>query len=199
MTKRLPVTPAPGPLEEYSEPFDELLSLRNQREGFHRYLEGLLLAAERNKTLTALANTEPVTGAQHAHVQGLQWLLSESTWDPRAVNARRLDLLRTAPSTAPDGNGVLVMDEHGKADPKFRTKLKIAVERGLPFRAVVAASFYGEDEGFKQGLRELGVGYILALKPWHSWLHLEGVKVRYRRRPRVQGGRMPNRLDNGER
>ncbi len=59
MTKRLPVTPAPGPLEEYSEQFDALFGLRNQREGFRRYLEGLLLPAERNKTLTALANTEP--------------------------------------------------------------------------------------------------------------------------------------------
>ncbi|MDP9378671.1 MAG: hypothetical protein M3Q29_00700 [Chloroflexota bacterium] len=66
MTKRLPVTPAPGPLEEYSEQFDELFSLRNQRHAFRRYLEGLLLPAERNKTLTALANTEPVAGAQHA-------------------------------------------------------------------------------------------------------------------------------------
>ncbi len=66
MTKRLPVTPAPGPLEEYSRQFDELFSLRNQREGFRRYLEGLLLPAERNKTLTVLANTEPVVGAQHA-------------------------------------------------------------------------------------------------------------------------------------
>ncbi len=237
MTKRLPATPAPGPLEEYSEQFDELFGLRNQREGFRRYLEGLLLPAERNKTLTALANTEPVVGAQHAHAQSLQWFLSESTWDPDAVNARRLELLRADPITAPDSNGVLVIDEHGdrkwgkhtahvgrqylanigktdsgvvsvtslwadeqvywpvdfepytpahhfehgKADPKFRTKLGIAVELvgqavegDIPFRAVVADSFYGEDDGFKQGLREFGVGYVLALKPSHSWLHREG-------------------------
>ena len=113
MTKRLPVTPAPGPLEEYSEQFDALFGLRNQREGFRRYLEGLLLPAERNKTLTALANTEPVLGAQHAHAQSLQWFLSESTWDPEPINARRLDLLRADPITAPDPNGVLVIDEHG--------------------------------------------------------------------------------------
>lgn len=31
-----------------------------QRQGFRRYLEGLLIPADRNKTLTALANTEPV-------------------------------------------------------------------------------------------------------------------------------------------
>jgi hypothetical protein len=42
---------------------------------------------------------------------------------------------------------------------------------GIPFRAVVADSFYGEDRGFKQGLRTLKVGYVLALKPSHDWWH----------------------------
>jgi SRSO17 transposase len=65
--------------------------------------------------------------------------------------------------------------EGGKEDPAFRTKLKIAsqlvelsVQEGIPFRAVVADSFYGEDEGFKQSLSELGVGYVMALKPSHA-------------------------------
>jgi hypothetical protein len=68
--------------------------------------------------------------------------------------------------------------EKGKKDPQFRTKLKIAVElvrravqAQIPFRAVVADSFYGEDRGVKAGLRELGVGYVLALKPSHEWWH----------------------------
>jgi hypothetical protein len=72
--------------------------------------------------------------------------------------------------------------EGGKEDPKFHTKLKIAaqlveqsVEEGIPFRAVVADSFYGEDEGFKQSLSELlGVGYVMALKPSHAWWHKIG-------------------------
>ena len=113
MTKRLPVTPAPGPLEGYAENFDELFNARAQREGFRRYLEGLLLPAERNKTLTALANAEPVVGAQHASAQALQWFLSESGWDPKAVNARRIELLGADPKTAPDEEGVLAIDEHG--------------------------------------------------------------------------------------
>jgi hypothetical protein len=37
-----------------------------------RYLEGLLLPTERNKTLTGLANTEPYVGAQHPRAQGMQ-------------------------------------------------------------------------------------------------------------------------------
>ena len=41
----------------------------------------------------------------------------------------------------------------------------------MPFRAVVADSFYGEDRGVKRGLRELGVGYVRALNPSHEWWH----------------------------
>ena len=91
----------------------QYMSQHNQRDGFRRYLEGLLLPIERNKTLTALANTEPVVGAQHPRAQGLQWFLSESTWDPARVNARRIALLGTDPLTAPTAQGVLVIDEHG--------------------------------------------------------------------------------------
>jgi len=50
----------------------------------------------------------------------------------------------------------------------------MAVGRGSPFRAVVADSFYGEDEGFKRKLSELGAGYVLALKPSHAWWHKMG-------------------------
>jgi len=238
MTRRLPVAPSPGPLEECAARFDDLFRrARAQREGFRRYLEGLLLPAERNKTLTALANTEPVAGAQRKEAQSLQWFLSESGWDPEDLNERRLELLIEDPSTAPNGDGVLVIDEHGdrkwgkrtahvgrqwlanigktdngvvsvsslwadegvyyplevepytpahhfgggKNAPEFRTKLKIAqqlvrrsVEVGVPFRAVVADSFYGEDRGFKRSVEELGVGYVLSLKKSHCWWHLEG-------------------------
>ena len=231
------MTAAPAPLEEYAAQFDDLFAQRSQREAFRRYLEGLLLPAERTKTLTGLANTEPVVGAQHPRAQGLQWFLSESTWTATALNERRLALLRADPATAPDAHGVLVIDEHGdrkwghktahvgrqylanlgkidsgvvsvtslwadarvyypldygpytpkhhfakgKADPAFRTKLQIAgelvttaVAAGVPFRAVVADSFYGEDAGFRERLHELRVGYVLALKPSHGWWHPEG-------------------------
>jgi hypothetical protein len=238
MTRRYPVSPAPGPLEDYAHSFDDLFSARAQRHGFRRYLEGLLLPAERNKTLTALANTEPIVGAQRKEAQSLQWFLSESGWDPQQVNQRRVELMLKDPKCAPRSDGVLVIDEHGdrkwgkhtahvgrqwlanigktdsgvvsvtslwadesaywpiafepytpahhfqrgKQDPNFRTKLKIArelvelsaVEEGIPFRAVVADSFYGEDEDFKSSLEELGVGYVLALKPSHAWWHKIG-------------------------
>ena len=50
-----------------------------------------------------------------------------------------------------------------------------AVEQGWPFRAVVADNFYGEDRGLKQGLRTLGVPYVMALKPSHAWYHPQEV------------------------
>jgi hypothetical protein len=237
MTKRSPVSLAPGPLEDYAQSFDDLFGARAQRYGFRRYLEGLLLPAERNKTLTALANTEPLVGAQRKEAQSLQWFLSESGWDPEQVNRRRVELMLKDPKSAPSADAVLIIDEHGdrkwgkktthvgrqwlanigktdsgvvsvtslwadesaywpiafepytpahqfqrgKQDPNFRTKLKIArelvelsVEEGIPFRAVVADSFYGEDEDFKSSLEELGVGYVLALKPSHAWWHKIG-------------------------
>jgi hypothetical protein len=237
MTKRSPVSLAPGPLEDYAQSFDDLFGARAQRHGFRRYLEGLLLPAERNKTLTALANTEPLVGAQRKEAQSLQWFLSESGWDPEQVNRRRVELMLKDPKSAPSADAVLIIDEHGdrkwgkktahvgrqwlanigktdsgvvsvtslwadesaywpiafepytpahhfqrgKQDPNFRTKLKIArelvelsVEEGIPFRAVVADSFYGEDEDFKSSLEELGVGYVLALKPSHAWWHKMG-------------------------
>lgn len=101
MRPRLPVSPAPTPLEAYAQDFDSRFAKRNQRDRFRRYLEGVLLPAERNKTLTALANTEPVVGAQHPQAQSLQWFLSESTWAAAAVNAQRLHRLRTDPPLPP--------------------------------------------------------------------------------------------------
>lgn len=120
MSTRLPVPAAPAPLETYAQHFDMLFSKRTQRANFRRYLEGLLLPAERNKTLTALANSEPIVGTHNAQVQRLQWFLSEATWDADAVNQHRLALLRTDPLTTPTPQGVLVIDETG--DRKDGTK-----------------------------------------------------------------------------
>src|SRR5262249_42219977 len=85
----------------------------NQREGFRQYLEGLLLPSERNKTLAGLVNTEPLVGAQLPRAQKLQWFLSESDWDAHQVQAGRVNLLGGRPTTAPNAQGVLVIDETG--------------------------------------------------------------------------------------
>ena len=113
MTRRRPCPVAPGPLEGYAARFDDLFGRLAQRRGFREYLAGLLAPRDRNKTLTALAGAEPVTGAQHPAVQRLQFFLSESRWDADQVNSRRLELLLADPATAPHGGGVLVIDDSG--------------------------------------------------------------------------------------
>src|SRR6266581_2662914 len=113
MTRRRPCPAAPGPLEGYAARFDDLFGSLAQRRGFRDYLAGLLAPRDRNKTLTALAGAEPVTGAQHPAVQRLQFFLSESRWDPEQVNSRRLELLLADPATAPHEVGVLVIDDSG--------------------------------------------------------------------------------------
>src|SRR6266568_6135803 len=121
MTKRIDVMPAPAPLEEYAEHFDPFFGKSNQREGFRRYVEGLLLPSERHKTLTGLTNTEPIVGAQTPRAQKLQWFLSESDWDERKIQAERLRLLREDASTAPNAHGVLVIDETGDRKDGHKT------------------------------------------------------------------------------
>ena len=228
MTKRLPCPPAPGPLEDYAARFDPLLGSLAQRRGLRAYLQGLLLPRDRNKTLTALAGAEPVVGAQHAAVQGLQFFLSESPWDAEQLNQRRLELLLGDPATRPHDQGVLVIDDSGdrkdghhtahvarqylgslgktdngivavtslwadervywpvhvqpytpaarlpkgRRDPGFRTKPQQAAElvaaartAQIPFRAVVADCFYGDNDGFTEALGRAKVAYVLAVKP----------------------------------
>ncbi len=60
----------------------------------------------------------------------------------------------------------------GKNDPAFRTKLKIgadlavrARDAGFAFRAVVADSAYGDQDGFRGELAEAGLPFVMALKP----------------------------------
>jgi hypothetical protein len=120
MTRRQPVPPAPGPLEDYAAQFDDLLPNVAQRRAIREYLHGLLLPRERNKTLTGLAGTEPVLGAQAPPAQRLQWFVSESAWDADALTARRLELLCRDPATRPHDGGVLIIDETG--DRKDGTK-----------------------------------------------------------------------------
>jgi SRSO17 transposase len=113
MTARLTVAPAPAPLEAFAEEFDPLFSTFAQRRGFREYLQGLLLPRDRNKTLTALAGAEPITQAQEAPVQRLQFFLSEATWQVESVTQRRLEVLLSHPATRPHDGGVLVIDETG--------------------------------------------------------------------------------------
>ena len=103
----------PVPLEQYAHGFDDLFHTSIQCRRFREYLAGLLLPRDRNKTLTALVGAEPITQAQTAPVQQLQFFLTEADWDTEAVTARRIAGLREDPLTTPHAEGALVIDETG--------------------------------------------------------------------------------------
>lgn len=181
MTKRVPVESAPGPLEDYAAHFDDLFSKRAQREGFRRYLEGLLLAEERNKTLTALANTEPVVGAQRKEAQSLQWFLTESTWDPEEINRRRVELILEDSQTAPQNSGALVIDETGdRKDGKATAHVGKQYLGGIgkvDNGVVSVSSLYADERLY----------YPLAVAPYTPEHHFEGGKKdpEFRTKPQI--------------
>jgi DDE superfamily endonuclease len=181
MTKRVPVESAPGPLEDYAAHFDDLFSKRAQREGFRRYLEGLLLAEERNKTLTALANTEPVVGAQRKEAQSLQWFLTESTWDPEEINRRRVELILVDSQTAPQKSGALVIDETGdRKDGKATAHVGKQYLGGIgkvDNGVVSVSSLYADERLY----------YPLAVEPYTPEHHFEGGKKdpEFRTKPQI--------------
>jgi hypothetical protein len=181
MTNRKPVEPAPGPLEDYAARFDDLFANRAQRQGFRRYLEDLLLAEERNKTLTALANTEPVVGAQRKEAQSLQWFLSESSWDPEKVSRLRIGLMLEEPATAADVSGALVIDETGDRKDGKKT-------------AHVGHQYLGEISKIANGVVSVSsvyaderLYYPLEVEPYTPAHHFEGGKAdgAFRTKPQI--------------
>src|SRR6266436_2949276 len=95
----------PLPLEQYAHAFDDLFHTSIQCRRFRDYLAGLLLPRDRNKTWTALVGAEPITQAQTAPVQQLQFFLTESDWDAEAVTTRQIAVLRSTPLTEPHAAG----------------------------------------------------------------------------------------------
>jgi hypothetical protein len=181
MTKRKPVEPAPGPLEDFAARFDDLFASRAQREGFRRYLEGLLLPDERNKTLTALANTEPLIGAQRKEAQSLQWFLAESSWEPEVVNRRRVELMLEDPKTAPVGSGALLIDESGDRKDGNATahvgKQYLGGMGKIANGVVSVSSVYADERLY----------YPLAVEPYTPAHHFEGGKTdpAFRTKPHI--------------
>jgi len=112
VTKRLPCPPAPARWR--TTPPSSTRCSSGSRSAAALWLSARAAAGrDRNKTMTCLAGAEPIVGAQHAAVQGLQWFVSESTWDAEQVSQRRLELLWADPATAPHDRGALVVDDSG--------------------------------------------------------------------------------------
>jgi endonuclease/exonuclease/phosphatase family metal-dependent hydrolase len=173
--------PIPEPLAAYAAQFDDLFTRANQRDGFRQYLAGLLLPAERNKTLTALANTEPVVGAHAPAAQRLQWFLSESTWEATAVTTRRLEVLRADPGTAPHAGGVLIIDETGDrkdGDKTAHVGRQYLGNRGKIENGVVSVSSLWADERLY---------YPLAVEPYtpQHWFAAGKADPAFRTKPQI--------------
>jgi SRSO17 transposase len=173
--------PIPEPLERYAAQFDDVFTRANQRQAFRQYLAGLLLPAERNKTLTALANAEPIAGAQHPTVQRLQWFLSESTWEAAAITTRRLELLRSDPGTAPHAQGVLIVDETGDrkdGDHTAHVGRQYLGNRGKIENGVVSVGSLWTDER---------VYYPLAVEPYtpERWFAAGKADSAFRTKPQI--------------
>ena len=133
------------------------------------------------KTLTALAQAEPVVGAQHPAVQRLQWFLSESTWDATAVTARRLEVLRADPSTAPHEGGVLIIDETGDrkdGDHTAHWGRQYLGNRGKIENGVVSVGSLWADES---------VYYPLGVEPYtpERWFALGKADPAFRPKPAI--------------
>jgi SRSO17 transposase len=141
-----------------------------------------LLPAERNKTITALANTEPTIGAQHKKAQSLQWFLSESRWDPKEVNERRLELLLEDPRTSPNGSGALLIDETGDRTEGKKTahvgKQYLLGGIGKIDNGVVSVSSLWADERLY---------YPLEVEPYTPAHYFEGGKKdpKFRTKPKI--------------
>jgi hypothetical protein len=114
-------------------------------------------------------------GTKTAHI-GRQYLGRIGKGDGGVVTVRSLgadDRVSWPPAVEP-----FTPKQHvarGMSDPASRTKpqlaralLQQAVADGIPLRAVVADSCYGENEGVTTGRAQLGVGSVRALRPSHS-------------------------------
>lgn len=181
MPSRLPVAATAEPLEAFVTGFDDLFTRRNQRQSFRRYLEGLLLSNERNKTLTALANAEPIVGALHPNVQSLQYFLSESNWQAEQVNARRKQLLRECPVTTPTARGALVIDETGdRKDGKKTAHVarQYLANLGKVDNGVVSVTSLYAEEGFY---------YPLEVEPYtpSGWFEKGKQDTAFRTKPQI--------------
>jgi hypothetical protein len=95
----------PRVVKEALDQFADLFANQPQRRHFAEYLTGLMVAA--NKTVSGIQAEFVDTTDQSC----LNRFLTEVEWDEQALNARRLELLQSAPSTRYDEAGVIALDD----------------------------------------------------------------------------------------
>lgn len=95
----------PQVIEDSLEKFADLFANGPQRRHFAEYLTGLMVA--NNKTISGIQAEFVDTTDQSC----LNRFLTEVDWDVEALNARRLELLQTDPSTRYHKQGVIAVDD----------------------------------------------------------------------------------------
>jgi SRSO17 transposase len=96
---------APLPeLARFLEPFAALVRRSESRQALERYTTGLLADLPR-KTASDLGRTLPGTSGQR-----LQEMLTNTAWDPAAMDNQRIAMMRERASV---GSGVLIVDDTG--------------------------------------------------------------------------------------
>jgi hypothetical protein len=101
----LPLVEIPPTVKKYAEGYRDLYS-PEQFEHFKRYLTGLFVCE--NKTIQAINGSFVVELRDQS---SLNRFLTQYNWSARAVNERRLELLRQDPATAPKKHAVLIVDD----------------------------------------------------------------------------------------
>jgi SRSO17 transposase len=132
--------------------------------------------------------------AGHARPDAMQRLLYRAVWDADAV---RDDVRALVVQRLGDPDGVLVPDETGDLKKGTHTvgvqrqigfckrwelaadMITAAVDAGVPARWVAADEAYGNSGTYRARLRELGLGYVLAVSCDHL-VPLDGGKTRLR-------------------
>jgi len=95
----------PQVVEDSLEKFADLFANGPQRRHLAEYLTGLMVAS--NKTVSGIQAEFVDTTDQSC----LNRFLTEVDWDVEALNARRLELLQTDPSTCYHKQGVIAVDD----------------------------------------------------------------------------------------
>lgn len=95
----------PQVVEDSLDHFADLFANGPQRRHFAEYLTGLMVAS--NKTVSGIQAEFVDTTDQSC----LNRFLTEVDWDVEALNARRLELLQTDPSTCYHQQGVIALDD----------------------------------------------------------------------------------------
>jgi hypothetical protein len=95
----------PQIVEDALDQFADLFANQPQRRHLAEYLTGLIVAS--NKTVSGIQAEFVDTTDQSC----LNRFLTEVDWDAEALNARRLELLQTDPSTCYHKQGVIALDD----------------------------------------------------------------------------------------